>query len=322
MKAREHPTRVICSRRSSAANLKGDRERSFSRMRQVKYAKRGGKVMEWVLGCTAVLVIGLVIWLGLPYSAVRSEFRKMTDDQMQKAQALNGVFTEQDIANLPSSVQRYYRYCGFLGKPKMANMRAYYDDVDFVLNNRKLKIKYTQYNFSVEPVRVAYIDAGLYGIPFEGLDAYTDGTGVMKGVLAKGFTLFDQRGGSMDRSSLVTCLAESLLIPQLALQDFITWEEIDATHAKAAISYYGISAGGIFEFSDQGEMIRFTTGDREYMDTHGRRHAAEWSAVCGDYQEVNGIKSPSTLKAIWHLATGDLIYFDGRGTVIEYDVKQ
>lgn len=289
-------------------------------MRQVEYTKRGKRVMLWTLASIAVLVIGLVLWFRLPYSAIRSEFKAMTDDQMKKVQTASGVFTEQDIADLPSSVQRYYRYCGFLGKPKMANMRAYYDDVDFVLNDKKLKIKYTQYNFSEEPVRIAYINTSLYGIPFEGLDTYKDGIGCMKGVIAKAITLFDQRGGSMDRASLVTCLAESLLMPQLALQDFITWEEVDATHARAKITYYGISASGIFEFSDKGEMIRFTTSDRVYTDTYGKTKTADWSAVCADYQDVNGIKRPSTLKAIWHLDTGDLTYFDGRGAVIEYDV--
>ena len=80
----------------------------------------------------------------------------------------------------------------------------------------------------------------------KGLDAYIDGHGSMKGILAKSITLFDQTGPTMDKASLVTFLSECLLVPNAALQDYITWEAVDDLHARATISYYGISASGMF----------------------------------------------------------------------------
>ncbi|MDY3917602.1 MAG: DUF6544 family protein [Candidatus Limivivens sp.] len=48
-----------------------------------------------------------------------------------------------------------------------------------------LKIDYTQYNFIHEPCRMALIDSSMFGIPFEDYDYYQNGTGGMKGVIAK-----------------------------------------------------------------------------------------------------------------------------------------
>ncbi|PKM78503.1 MAG: hypothetical protein CVU90_01840 [Firmicutes bacterium HGW-Firmicutes-15] len=286
--------------------------------------KRGKRIMLWILAGIALLISGIVIWFILPYSPTKSEFTKLTAYQTKKMTTQNGIINTEDISGLPLPVQRYFQYCGYLGTPKMLNMKVSYNDVDFVLSpdKPKLKIKYIQYNFVDEPERIALIDTRMYGIPFEGIDAYQNGAGSMKGVIAKNFTLFNQKGEAMDKASLVTCLAESLLLPNLALQDYISWEEIDDTHAKATITYYGISASGIFTFDDNGTMKSFTTDDRENIDTNGNRQKVKWSAICGDYKEVNGIKYPTTLQAVWHFETGDLVYFDGKDVVIEYNVEK
>jgi len=280
--------------------------------------------MLWILIVIALLISGILVWFNIHYSPNKSEFAKLLSYQLQKQQIPNGIYTAKDISKLPAPVQKYFQYCGFIGTPKTSNMKAIYKDVDFVLSpdKPKLKIQYTQYNFVDEPERIALIDTSMYGIPFEGIDAYQNGAGSMKGVIAKAYTLFNQKGEAMDKSGLVTCLSESLLIPNLALQDFISWEAIDDTHAKASISYYGISASGIFTFDNNGAMTSFTTDDREYADTKGNIQKVKWSAICGDYKDVNGIKQPTTLKAIWHFKTGDLVYFDGRNTVIQYNVVE
>ena len=285
--------------------------------------KRGKKIMAWILAVVA-LIAGILIWFYIPYSPAQAEFARLTSYQIGKTAAPGGIITPEDVAALPLPVQRHFQYCGYIGKSKMANMSIHFNDVDFVLSpdKPKLKIKYTQYNSVEEPERIAYIDTSLYGIPFEGIDAYQNGAGSMKGVIAKSFTLFDQKGAALDQASLVTCLAESLFLPTLALQDYISWEEIDETHAKAVINHYGTTASGIFTFDDKGAMTSFATDDREYTDTKGNIQKVKWSAVCGDYQEVDGIKFPSDLKAVWHFETGDLVYFDGRDITVKYDVSR
>ncbi|MDD3931575.1 MAG: hypothetical protein PHT04_05320 [Eubacteriales bacterium] len=280
--------------------------------------------MVWIFGTIAILLAAVIIWFSLSYSPVQSEFHRMVAAQISQIDA--GIdrseLTEADIAHLPEPVQKHLRWCGYVGAAKMSHMKAHYDDVNFNLSGRTLKIKYTQYNFAQEPVRIAYIDTHLFGVPFEGLDSYYGGEGAMKGVLGKAITLFNEKGPAMDQSCLATSLAEVLLLPTLALQDFIEWETMDDHHVRATLSYDGISASGVFTFGEQGEMIQFTTSDREYTEPNGMSKPADWSAVCGQYREANGIKTPTSLQAVWHLETGDLVYFDGRDIAVTYDVTE
>jgi hypothetical protein len=261
----------------------------------------------------------ILIFFNLSYSKTKKEFSLLAADLMGQAQETGDVFTEEDIKHLPAPVQKYFIYCGYLGKPKQTYIKATQKDVDFSLGRNKptIKIDYTQYNFVEKPDRIALIDSTMYGIPFEGIDAYIDGTGSMKGVIAKLFTLFDQRGEHMDQASLVTCLAECLFAPNAALQDYISWEEMDELHAKATISYKGVSAEGIFTFNELGEMISFTTNDRMATSFDGTMERVRWSAVLRDYKEQKGIKRPTTFQGIWHYPEGDLLYFNGTNILIE-----
>lgn len=276
------------------------------------------------LGVIIVIVGLIVIFFNIPYSKTTREFN-ITINREKQAIAINNeneqqYFTEADIADLPAPVQKYFRYCGFIGTPKMSYMKVAFNNVDFSLGRGKstIKVDYTQYNIVNKPIRIALIDSSMFGVPFQGIDSYIDGKGSMKGVIAKLITLFDQRGEDMDRASLVTFLSESLLAPDAALQDYVTWEEIDDLHAKATISCYGTSASGIFTFNEKGEMTSFTTEDREAISMDGKREQVTWTAIISDYEDHNGIKQPTTLQAVWNYDEGDLLYFDGIHTSIEY----
>ncbi|MEN6463117.1 MAG: DUF6544 family protein [Syntrophomonas sp.] len=278
--------------------------------------KRSKKKMFSVIGILLSLILIVAVFFLVPCSKTKTEFNESTKILTAKT-VQDGMFTEEDIAGLPVPVQNYFRYCGYIGTPKMSYIKIVYEDVDFSFgkNQAPIKIDYTQYNFVNKPNRIAYIDSSMYGIPFEGFDSYIDGAGSMKGVIAKLFTLFHQTGKAMDKSSLVTFLSESLFIPSAALEDFIVWKAIDDLHAKAIISYYGISVSGIFTFNEKGEMLSFTTNDREAASTDGTSEKVKWSVVCNEYKETNGIKKPTAFQAIWNYDDGDLVYFDGIGTI-------
>lgn len=166
---------------------------------------------------------------------------------------------------------------------------------------------------------MALIDSSMFGIPFEGYDYYQNGTGGMKGVIAKAITLFDQTGSDMDKACLVTFLAESLFAPTILLQDYITFEEISDFEVRATISYKGQTASGIFTFNEQYEMISFTTNDRAVANTDGTVEYITWSALCGDYAVAkNGIKYPTKFQAVWNYPDGDFTYFDGTIHEVSY----
>lgn len=268
-----------------------------------------------IAGIIAAIILLAAIYFNQPYSPLKTDFNKNAEGLITKATPQTGIITEQDIADLPEPVRKYFQHCTLIGTPQISWQKTEFTDVPFSTGVGKpnLNIDYIQYNFVEQPNRLAFINSSMYGIPFQGFDSFQQGVGSMKGMLAKAVTLFDQKGPELDKASLATVLAESLFIPNIALQDYITWEAIDDTHAKATINAFGLTAGGIFTFSEAGEALKFTTNDRMAVDFDDKMQSIPWSALYEDYQrDEKGILRPTVLKAIWHYPEGDLIYFDGK----------
>lgn len=279
------------------------------------------------LGVVFVIVGILMIWFHIPYSPVKKDFKKDVEKLKSEnyLQASGRDFTEADFRGLPAPIRNYLKNSGYIGTPKMSYLTMEYHDVDFKQgkDGPSLKIDYTQYNFVKEPCRLALIDSSMFGVPFEGYDYYQNGTGGMKGVIAKVFTLFNQTGTDMDKACLVTFLAESLFAPTILLQDYISFEEINEYEVKVTIAYGGQTACGVFKFNEQYEMIAFTTEDRGVIGTDGSIEYVPWSALCSNYQMAeNGIKYPTKFQAVWNYPEGDFIYFDGTIDEISYGYVQ
>lgn len=280
------------------------------------------RVCGTLLAVLLFIIAALMLWFRLPYAPLKDAFEADVLRLKARQPEAEGVLTRTDAADLPEVLQRYLAHCGYFDRPQMRWMTVHYEDVAFVQNpdTPPLTIDYTQVNTVSEPARLAFIDSSLYGVPFQGYDYYQDGVGGMKGVLGKLVTLFDQRGTEMDRAALVTYLAESLFAPAILLQDNVSCETIDDHHMRATITAYDETVSGVFTFNDAGEMIRFTTNDRSYATGDGKAVLYPWSAVCGDYRlNENGLRQPTTFRAVWHLPEGDCVYFDGKVSAITYD---
>jgi len=253
---------------------------------------------------------------------MKNFFLSNVQTELDKYKTSNEVFTEEDISNLPTPVQQYFRYCGYIGKKKMPKARFVWNDVNFKLGLDKpwTKMEVQQYNFASEPGRITYMCIKMFGIiPMEVREEYLNGQGTMLGKLLKIVTIFDNKGPETNASQAINYLAESLLVPTCALQPNIIWQTIDQNHAKAIHEYKGVKVEGIFTFNEKGECTRFET-DGRYMDTGGGTlEKTKWTAEVNNYVEKNGITIPSNLKAIWNLPTGDFEYFNGTLTNIVYN---
>lgn len=272
-----------------------------------------------------LIIIGVVlIWFHIPYSPTKKSFSEDIE-ALKKSNHLEEqgqIFKAEDFSHLPHVVQEYLKNCGYIGTHQMSYLKMEYYDVDFAQGKKgpKLKIDYTQYDFVSEPCRMALIDSSMFGVPFEGYDYYENGVGGMKGVIAKGITLFDQKGSDMDKACLATYLAECMFAPSILLQDYIAFEEISDYEVKATISYKGQTVSGIFTFNEQYEYISFKTNDRAVANNDGTMEYIPWTAQCGEYKiSDNGIKYPTKFKAIWNYPDEDFVYFDGTISEVSYE---
>ncbi len=283
----------------------------------------------WIIGIIIVVIAILLIWFNIPGSPLKSKFNlivkeSLSENNLEYSAIGNEVYTEEEIKNLPISVQNFFRYSGLIGKQKIYNVHVVYGETDFKLSQDKpmLKIKYEHYNLLNDLDRIASIHTSMMGIPFEGLDNYTNSIGSMTGMLAKSVTLFDVTGKEMDISSLVTCLSEMIFLPTVALQEYVVWESIDQNTAKATVTYNKNTVSAIFKFKDNGEMLSAETDDRYMDEGNGKSSKQKWIVEASEYIEENGIKHPSKAKAIWKLDTGDYTYFDGKDIKIKYNVNE
>ena len=233
-----------------------------------------------------------------------------------------GIFKEQDITHLPEPVQNHFRVSGIIGQSIMSKSLVHVPSASIFRskNSKPMILDYTLHLFGDRPVRLAYMNNSMFGIPFEVFDSFQDGEGVMKGVLGKIFTLFNETGSEMNRGQLLTYLGEFFLIPSAIFNEHVTWETIDANHVRATITYGELSGSGIFTFNENGFVQSFRTKERAAIRPDGSITHPEWSAVYeGWTRGENGMHLPSNIKAIWHEQDGDFIYFEStRGFTVEF----
>ena len=272
-----------------------------------------------ILILLSVVLVALIAFLLAP-SKVQSRFTAIERTFLETVHPSDEVFTLQELQGYPQAIQNFYIKGGYIGKQKMSALKANFSDVPFSLGVGKpmVTIDYTQLNNADRPQRYARISSRIYGLPFEGLDSFSEGKGSMEGYLGKFFRLFNQRGDYMDKASLVTYLAEAFFLPSVALSEAVTYEQIDALHVKATMKAYGMEVSGVFTFLENGEMVSFTTNDRMAATFDGRLEQIPWTAQCSDYTTVDGMRVPGRLKATWHYPEGDLLYFDGKDVQITF----
>lgn len=233
------------------------------------------------------------------------------------------LLSEEKIQNLPLPVRNYLSVCGFSGKEIPMNAEVVWAEsfIKMKPDAGWMKLKTQQFNSVREPFRIAYMKALIMGIiPFEGRDVYYGGNGHMYGKIGKLITIFDEKEKEIAQSALIIILAECLLVPGYALQDYIQWEEVDEYTARAIITHKGIEASGLFHFNKAGELYLFETHYRYYMGPQGNV-LTPFSAEVGDYFTQGDLRLPGSLKAVWHIDSGRYEYWKGKISEVKYNIS-
>lgn len=229
------------------------------------------------------------------------------------------IVTEDDISSLPQNVQRWLKYSGVIGKEKIVAVRLKQKaDMRLGKNKSWMPVEAEQYFTSDKPgfiwkanIKVAPL------LHISGRDKYENGEGNMLIKVSSLFTVADSKGKEIDQGTLLRYLAETIWFPTAALNDYLTWEEIDAESAKATMTYGGITASGIFTFNDKGQVIKFEA--ERYGEFDGKTSLETWSIPVRDYKEFGGVRIPTKGDVTWKLDTGDFNWFNFELTEIEYN---
>ncbi len=273
--------------------------------------KKGRKIL---IGVIFILLVFIIVYLMIPYSPVKKEYRSIVGELFEVNKMPKSIITETDLKALPEVIQKYFIKNGYVGIESASIIKFDFKDVEFSMgvNKPNVKIDYTVYDFTKEPTRVALIDSKMFGIPFQGIDICKDGKATMKGILAKHIILFNTKFDIIDSSYLSECMMH----PSLALQESITYKQIDDYSVEAIIRKNGSKTTGTFYFNENYEMTHFVDEKRLSSDTNTYE---KWSAVVSDYKVVNGVNRPTKFQAVWNFSDGDLVYFDSENMKISYE---
>lgn len=232
----------------------------------------------------------------------------------------NGVIvTEEALEGLPESVQRWLRSSGTVGEEKTVAVR--------VKQRASMRMSPEQSWMSVEAEQYFAVEtpgfiwkAEIQAAPLvhiAGRDKYFEGKGNMLIKPLSLFTVADGKGEEIDQGSMLRYLAETVWFPSAALEEYITWEEIEADQAKATMTYGDVTASGIFTFNEKGEVVRFEA--KRFGEFDGEFSLEIWSIQLRDYREIEGIRVPTKGEVTWELEEGDFKWFVFEVQEIQYN---
>ncbi len=234
-------------------------------------------------------------------------------------QAQPGLITEADLLGLPEVAQRYLRNTGVVGKAPIRTVHLTQQGVMRLQPGQKwLPLVAEQYVTANPPAFLWHSTIRPFPlVSMSAIDRFTGGHGSMVIKLLSFITVGNARGPEMDQSELQRYLAEMVWYPTAWLSDAIEWQAIDAHSVQATFREPGVTGSVVLHVNEQGQLTH-VTADR-YMEEHGHYRLAPWSGQCNAYQEVDGMRIPTKIEIMWHLASGDFTWFRCKITEIEYD---
>ena len=272
---------------------------------------------------TVVNVIVLMAAL-IGYGTVRFSHAYEADVQAglkQTAAIPDTLLTEADLQPLPAPVQRYLRYVGVVGKPKVRSFKvAFVGEIRKDEQSEWMPFSSEQYNFMEVPTRLFFMKATMKHLPVAGYHAYKNGTAFMDIRLFSLLKVQYQTGKEMGVAETVTffndmcCMAPATLIDKR-----IQWSETDGQKVKAAFTTNGITITAWLYFNDAGALVNFVSNDRYAAGDNNTMQQLPWSTPLQDYNTFNGYRLPGYSAAIYTYPQGDLCYGTFRLSEIEYN---
>jgi len=243
-------------------------------------------------------------------SLLKRSFMDQTNAAAQDASYANPVEIHH-FHRLPDILQRYLQSTGFDFSVRADAAKVCWEEVHMRFRPAASwkKVDCAQICFLNRPARFAYMKTyALSVFPLEALETYTSWKGRMTIKLMRRFTLSDLSGEEVDKSAMVTLLSEVMLIPHLALQPYITWQQLDEITLSGKMTVNGLSVSGRFYFTTNGDCIRFESDDRFFNDK-GVLKQTPWQARAEGHVTEHGIRLPKQFSAAWVSRAGNYKYF-------------
>jgi uncharacterized protein DUF6920 len=151
-------------------------------------------------------------------------------------------------------------------------------------------------------------------------DSYISGSASLRAALfglipvASAADTPELRAGALQRY-----LAESVWLPSALLpSERLSWNAIDASHARATLTDGEVTASLDFEFSLGGEIVGVSTPSRARAAGRGRYTWLPWGGRYQRYEERGGMRVPLESEVYWVVDGKEQPYYRGRNIEVAY----
>jgi hypothetical protein len=237
-----------------------------------------------------------------------NSFKKDYRASLERTQTLETpLITEADLKPLPEPVQKYLRYVGVVGKPRIRTMRAQFEGEMRNKGDDWFLFTSEQYNFYDQFERFFFMKARVKGLAANGYHAFYKRNASMQVKVLSLFPVVDIEGEELRKAETVTVFNDMcIMVPAALIDKRIQWEAIDSLSAKAVFAYQDVSISAILYFDEQGSLINFVSDDRiSVSDMKQYRFSTPLSK---EYKDYNGFRLTSFGEAVWHYPDGEFVY--------------
>jgi hypothetical protein len=226
------------------------------------------------------------------------------------------VITEADLAPLPPAVQRYLRFAGVVGQPRVQSFRVRMSGrIRSAADAPWMPFNAEQHSFFDPPRRYFFMQATRAGLPLDGLHAYTEAGASMRIKLLSMFPVVDLKGPALTRTETVTVLNDmAIMAPAALIHPAIRWRQIDERQAEATFTHGPHEVRAVLVFDATGALSDFWSGDRPALAADGvTLQPQRWSTPVGDYRSQGAYRLASRGEARYAAPSGEYAYvqFDG-----------
>ena len=265
----------------------------------------------------AAVIIILIIFAFTAAAVGKWQFKRQIEKELNNLEAANqenltgAVIKADDLNNLPEPVKLWLTKIGAVEKNRISAVRLSQKGLMKLEPEQKdwYKPQAAQYTTVSKPGFLWQVDlAVLPVINTKGRDLFYLGNASMLIKIASLLPVVEQ--GSNDKineSALHRFLLELPWYPTAALNDYLDWEEIDSTTARATINYQGVEASVIFKFDREGNLI--STEAMRYKESDESAERLRCTGELKEYKEVDGIMVPMEIDVSWHLESGRFTWF-------------
>lgn len=265
---------------------------------------------------TSAIVILILIIFGLTAAAWgKWQFERQITAELEGLEKQNSTadqsIRQTDLDDLPEIVQLWLNKVGVIGKKRISAVNLTQKGLMKLEPEQKewFKPEAEQFITVSEPGFLWQVDlAMLPVIKTKGRDLFYQGDASMLIKIAYLLPVVDQGANAkINESALHRFLLELPWYPTAALNDYLEWEEIDSTTARATINYQEVEATADFVFDQEGNLLR--TEAMRYKESDESAERIKCSGELRKYKEFDGIKIPSEIDVSWYLDSGKFTWF-------------